>query len=1534
MKPDTIEESIPIKTESTWLGTLCAYFRDFLETDFKKSSAPKRIISNVDKSGLKTGFNIFRYPSLRESLSEVLKTKVDLEKDLKIQIGRNKHRSKIKKGLLALIKKHIDSINEKDIEEARATIRQLFKEKLLGNKIDPDNVETEFVTGIRNRLLLIVVNPLLNNLDSQLKTENAEGLDMLQTIEDEIGEIITSPISNRISDAIAQAMVENKFDLIDEIIEEVTDLSRIYSQLIEYFESFQTSDAFDEINGLTASIKIKENYQLYLYIGTLSIKNSSFPLLFIPCKAALNNSKFKITFDPHIFINKRLIDYACGELTRELRKPVNHHIPDRINYLEQGEQPLKVAQSIIDDFGYSLALNTTIDLSAPIKSEAFRGVIKIDNGMYFSAFDQSDESLVNDYEILIQKFNENEGVQFEGLISSFMNKNPISFDKEIDTEWQEKKLTERFVYDSPVPVNEEQQKIISTLNKDKCKFISVEGPPGTGKSHTITAIVFNAILRGKNILVLSDKKEALDVVEKKITSILKKVRLDDSVQDPILRLGKHGNSFGKILSKKTIEDLKRGQSAAGSLEKSLDSQIKSKEKSLKGLLQKYIDTQKGINLQDVEQFEITLKELRLTEETNQAVSNSIEAKKILESLENLNELFIDNGLKDLFQKFGIKSNLPQTRNFLQFYEASTEYISHKKTPAGLRHIKNIKKSNVALFEELLSGYITEKSAIFGFFFKRKELLSLNSKLAELTGHTKADRGEEFIDKNVDVLNYIKGLLAALPAISIDKDPLYDLTLQTILDSYSIEEDLLDEIQEDIVILEEAELADYKLIANSININFVNTEDFIWKCIVDKNTAVKVKNIIRNIEDYTQIVKSFENVPQINFSDQIEEIELLKTKKLTNILDKSVVEFANEKRNSAEKIKDIIRKKQKFPTELFGDLKKAFPIIIAGIRDYAEYIPLEAGIFDIVIIDEASQVSIAQALPAFIRAKKVIVFGDKKQFSNVKTENASKNLNQAYKNNLRSKFLKDEDEGENNLNLNQLAQFDIKTSVLDYCDRIANLKVMLRKHFRGYPELISLSSKYFYQGGLQAVKVRGKAISEVICFEKVDHDGKIELNSTTNLLEAIEIINYLKALMDDDKNDHDVMVITPFTDQQKLITRTIYKEPSFSEIYDELNLRVFTFDTCQGEEADIVIYSMVATADQDKLRYIFPVILPPPSSGPQVVADVEENLRLQRINVGFSRAKEKIIIFHSKPLAEFTRSIGQSLNHYKNKLDWSGPDPSETDPNSPMEKKVLGWLTATRTFEELRELSPTNFEIDAQFKMGDYLKQIDPSYDHPKYKVDFLLKIKLDKSTLQIVVEYDGFKEHFVSRSEVTSENYMHYMREEDVERQVILESYGYKFIRINRFNLGNDPVQVLDKRIRDLIENEKREIELPSLLKKIQENEAKVKSKLSKLCSKCNELKDNDEFLDEDLKTGIGRVCIACKKTVVVKEKNKKRKKRIRKERKTIEGTYVPLPKIYLNCPYSEKDECKKLGGKWDRFAKKWYFYDTRDAALFEKWKQ
>ena len=83
----------------------------------------------------------------------------------------------------------------------------------------------------------------------------------------------------------------------------------------------------------------------------------------------------------------------------------------------------------------------------------------------------------------------------------------------------------------------------------------------------------------------------------------------------------------------------------------------------------------------------------------------------------------------------------------------------------------------------------------------------------------------------------------------------------------------------------------------------------------------------------------------------------------------------------------------------------FPCIISSVRDFAEYIQLDKDMFDLIIIDEASQVSIAQAFPALIRAKKILVLGDKKQFSNLQSYQAATLVNNARLNDLRKVFKK-------------------------------------------------------------------------------------------------------------------------------------------------------------------------------------------------------------------------------------------------------------------------------------------------------------------------------------------------------------------------------------------------------------------------------------------------------------------------------------------------------------------------------------------------
>ncbi len=66
----------------------------------------------------------------------------------------------------------------------------------------------------------------------------------------------------------------------------------------------------------------------------------------------------------------------------------------------------------------------------------------------------------------------------------------------------------------PLPVNDEQLEIARRLNEQDA--VTVKGPPGTGKSHTIANLISHFVAQGKSILVVSHNSKALSVIKDKL----------------------------------------------------------------------------------------------------------------------------------------------------------------------------------------------------------------------------------------------------------------------------------------------------------------------------------------------------------------------------------------------------------------------------------------------------------------------------------------------------------------------------------------------------------------------------------------------------------------------------------------------------------------------------------------------------------------------------------------------------------------------------------------------------------------------------------------------------------------------------------------------------------------------------------------------------------------------------------------------------------------------------------------------------------
>ena len=402
-------------------------------------------------------------------------------------------------------------------------------------------------------------------------------------------------------------------------------------------------------------------------------------------------------------------------------------------------------------------------------------------------------------------------------------------------------------------------------------------------------------------------------------------------------------------------------------------------------------------------------------------------------------------------------------------------------------------------------------------------------------------------------------------------------------------------------------------------------------------------------------------------------------------------------------------------------------------------------------------------------------------------------------------------------------------------------------------MISLSSKYVYPDGLQALKIRGKPISDVIEFVETEEPEAFELTENSNSQEADIIFERLRKMVESEEPPS-VAIITPFRQQVSYLQKRLIDEPLREEIEKKLKLAIFTFDTCQGEERDLIFYSMVANRQSDKLRYIFPREV-------KVSEDeIDGDLKFQRLNVGFSRGKEKLVFILSKPIEEFKGAIKEALQHYKKVLETTAhfPDETSTDQSSPMEAKVLEWLKATQFVTS----NIGNIEIVPQFELGAYLKALNPTYSHPAYKVDFLIRLKQKDQFQQCIIEYDGFEYHFDEKSSVDKYNWESFLTDGDVEREFVLESFGYKMLRINRFNIGKDPISTLDDRLhelfREFFEKDTPHEMITELTNQATENIQGLENGTHKKCLKCDKIKSIQDFADRTLKSGYGNNCNIC----------------------------------------------------------------------------
>jgi len=342
----------------------------------------------------------------------------------------------------------------------------------------------------------------------------------------------------------------------------------------------------------------------------------------------------------------------------------------------------------------------------------------------------------------------------------------------------------------------------------------------------------------------------------------------------------------------------------------------------------------------------------------------------------------------------------------------------------------------------------------------------------------------------------------------------------------------------------------------------------------------------------------------------------------------------------------------YDTLPMGQLLHLFPIWLCPMSDLNRLLPLRGGMFDLAVVDEATQVDMASCLPVFHRAKRVVVSGDHKQLRHVSF------LANERQRQLARKFAPDGSDG-------WAADFDFRNqSLLDLLDaHFASQRdlTFLDEHHRSEPELIAFSNAAFYEGRLRVMKWRAdpSPTPPPLRFVAVGGERRAQGHNTA---EAEALMGELTQLVEAEKalpasQASSIGILSPLRHQVDHLEKLIAKQFELEQIRKH-HLLVGTAHAFQGAERDIMLLSLAIGAEEGggALRFI---------SRPDL------------FNVAITRARLRQIIFHSLkpndlPAAHLVRRYLNSLEGAEAAIDAHGGGGGQLMDEVAAEAQELGW----------------------------------------------------------------------------------------------------------------------------------------------------------------------------------------------------------------------------------------------------------------------
>ena len=532
-------------------------------------------------------------------------------------------------------------------------------------------------------------------------------------------------------------------------------------------------------------------------------------------------------------------------------------------------------------------------------------------------------------------------------------------------------------------------------------------------------------------------------------------------------------------------------------------------------------------------------------------------------------------------------------------------------------------------------------------------------------------------------------------------------------------------------------------------------DYAYKFLIFNSLARKLFDVEKNLSRYVstsfdQEVKKFKTLDKKVFQNKrlklinnllnIDITQGVRRGKASELSEKSLIEREIQKQRAHIPFRQLLKRAGR----ALRDMK---PCYMLSPISLSQIVSPEPEIFDVLIIDEASQMKIEDSIGAILRTKQTIVVGDPMQLPPTNFFNSA-------------------------------AEFSTEDGLVDDDESILDLALskykpsrMLKWHYRSKHEsLINFSNYHFYNKQLiippsanDEFAIKNNYLEDGIYTARSADDAKtLKERAGVNIVEASKIservINFMKECVKNKKNKS-CLLVTMNTQQRDLIDEEIRLLASKSNEANEYissweetmePFVVKNLENVQGDERDVIFISTLFGPNKDnKVMQRFGPINQPKGH--------------RRLNVLFTRAKENVELFTSLTPNQITEGGEKGRQIFKSYLEYAKIKRLDTgiETGRSTDSDFEDWVK-----DELENLG---YIVIPQIGVSGFF--IDLGIKHPKFKYGYLCGI-----------ECDGAAYH----SSVSA-------RDNDIVRQRVLEGLGWNIYRIWSTNWFENPKNELKK---------------------------------------------------------------------------------------------------------------------------------------------